>query len=97
MKPVGDTYLIQCDTPERISKEGELFVINDTNVDSLGFWKGKIVEYGTLVDEKNPDLLLIGTEVIMDMTKKAEAKVILDHKIYYVRKTDEIIGVIDNE
>lgn len=96
MIPIGRTYLIECDPPENITNEGGIFVVN--NIDKLkdGFWKGKVIAYGTLfTEEEKKDLVPIGSEVIMDVKKKADIKIVIKGKVFYVRKEDEILGVIE--
>jgi co-chaperonin GroES (HSP10) len=97
MKPIGNTYLIKCEEIESIENEGGIYVINDVNKVKDSFWKGVIVEYGTTVDPNDKELLPIGTKVIFDMSKKADAKLVLHGSVYYVRKVEEIIGVIEDD
>ena len=95
MKPIGRTYLIECEKIDDITKEGDIYVVNSVDKVKDGFWKGVVKEYGTLLD--GDDLVPIGTKVVMDTTKKAEAKLVLGKKVYYIKKEDEIIGVIEDE
>ena len=96
MKPIGKTYLIRCES-ERITKEGDIYVVN--NVDTLTdiFWKGVVAGYGTLVDEKKDDVVPIGTKVVVDVTKKGREKIIIKNVKYVVRDIEDVIGVIEDE
>lgn len=102
MKPFGKTCLIQCEIKNDISKEGEIYIINSTDRVKDGFWKGKVIAYGTLVrDEDKKDLPEIGSNIIMSYGKttpdKGGTKLILRQNVYYVRNISEILGVIENE
>ena len=96
MIPIGRTYLIECDPPESITNEGGIFVVNEVDKMKDGFWKGKVKAYGTLfTEEEKKNLVPIGSEVIMDVKKKADIKIVIKNKVFYVRKEDEILGVIE--
>ncbi len=98
MKPTGKTYLIKCQVEDAVTKQGDIFVLNNTNIYDDGFWKGEIIGYGTcFTEDEIKDLLPIGTKVVMEYNKKAKMKVIIKKNIYYVRDVDEIIGVLEDD
>ena len=101
MTPFGKTCLISCESEENISKEGEIFVVNNIDKVKDGNWKGIIKEYGTLVTEDDlRDLPKIGECVVMSYGKensdKGGTKLVIGGKVYYIRNIEEILGVLDD-
>ena len=98
MKPIGKTYLIKAEYDSGITKQGDIYVVNDVNKNDDVFWKGIIIAYGTgFSKEEEKDLLPIGTKVVMEYGKKAQMKVVISGTVCYVRDVDEVIGVIEDE
>lgn len=102
MTPFRKTYLIKCEKPESISKEGDIFLYTETNTLSDTYWKGEIVAVGTKVtDEDEP--LPVGTKVVMTYGGCSKCKdgggikVVMTDGIYMIRSLDEIIGVIEDD
>lgn len=96
MRPIGKTYLIKCPDEDPISLEDRIYVINNVDKQKDGHWKGVVAAYGNgFTDEEKKNLLPIGTPVVMNYTVKAEMKLIIKNIVYYVRKEEDIVGVIE--
>lgn len=98
MKSIGKTYLIEVEKPKEEIINGIIIPQTATNRNSI-FYIGKIIEYGIgFSEEEKKELIPIGTTVIMDYTKNAKhIKVILEDKLYYIYKPENILGIIKDK
>lgn len=98
MKSIGKTYLIEVEKPKEEIINGIIIPQTATNRNSI-FYIGKIIEYGIgFSEEEKKELIPIGTTVIMDYTKNAKhIKVILADKLYYIYKSENILGIIKDK
>lgn len=100
MRPLKKTYLVEIEPKDVYENVDGVIVINNVNKVKDGSWRGVISGYGTAwTEEELKDLLPIGTKVVMSYGKKTSdgggIKIVMHGKVYYVRTTEEILGVIE--
>ena len=100
MQSFGKTCLIKCNTENSMEKQDGIFVMNSIDPVNDIFWKGEIINYGTLVDEKDlEDLPPVGTKVVVSYGKessdKGGTKLVFGKSVYYIRDIKEILGVLE--
>ena len=95
MRPIGETYLIKCEAAAE-TNEGGIIVLNDIDITKDAFWNGTIIGYGTKMNLDDPDLVPIGTKVVINFDRKNAVKVIIKKKVIYSVQKEDVIATMED-
>ncbi len=95
MNPIGETYLVKCYV-EHETNEGGIITLNDVDINKDVFWKGVIVGYGTKMNVEDPDIVPIGSTVVIDFNKKNAVKLIMKGTVLYSIQKEDIIAILED-